>query len=193
MEKMEMHRDGPLSIGNAKRKMHQETLMQTSSRDLKPVELGRFFDVITVWTWLTKISRCDHSDEKLVQVPYGNETLTFCGNESTTRERIPVDSYLMFKAQEYMAKGCQVRFSTNPQRRRRKKTGKETKEDVTNRPRFSVVFREVTCPVFSSRPVEFKRLSSRSCPRTRAPYRLAAPSAMKELSEQLQSFPTKDS
>ncbi|GJX39477.1 putative reverse transcriptase domain-containing protein [Tanacetum coccineum] len=49
--------------------------------------------------------------ETWFQIPYGNETLTFHGNESSNgrESRLIVISYS--KAQEYMAKGCQVLFS----------------------------------------------------------------------------------
>ncbi|GJZ03424.1 putative reverse transcriptase domain-containing protein [Tanacetum coccineum] len=46
-------------------------------------------------------------DEKLVQVPYGNETLTFCGNESSNGRESRLTVISCSKAQEYMAKGCQ--------------------------------------------------------------------------------------
>ncbi|GJT63979.1 putative reverse transcriptase domain-containing protein [Tanacetum coccineum] len=48
--------------------------------DLMPVELGSF-DVIIGMDWLRRCYAVIVCDEKLVQVPYGNETLTFCGNE----------------------------------------------------------------------------------------------------------------
>ncbi|GKA02263.1 putative reverse transcriptase domain-containing protein [Tanacetum coccineum] len=71
-----------------------------------PVELGSF-DVIIGMDWLRRCHAVIVCDEKLVQVPYGNETLTFCGNESSNEResRLAVISYS--KAQEYMAKGCQ--------------------------------------------------------------------------------------
>ncbi|GJW09183.1 putative reverse transcriptase domain-containing protein [Tanacetum coccineum] len=74
--------------------------------DLMPVELGSF-DVIIGMDWLRRCHAMIVCDEKLVQVPYGNETLTFCGNESSNEResRLAVISYS--KAQEYMAKGCQ--------------------------------------------------------------------------------------
>ncbi|GKC16051.1 putative reverse transcriptase domain-containing protein [Tanacetum coccineum] len=50
--------------------------------DLMPVELGSF-DVIIGMDWLRRCHAVTVYDEKLVQVPYGNETLTFCGNESS--------------------------------------------------------------------------------------------------------------
>ncbi|GJT36610.1 putative reverse transcriptase domain-containing protein [Tanacetum coccineum] len=74
--------------------------------DLMPVELGSF-DVIIGMDWLRRCHAVIVWEEKLVQVPYGNETLTFCGNESSNgrESRLAVISYS--KAQEYMAKGCQ--------------------------------------------------------------------------------------
>ncbi|GKA58498.1 putative reverse transcriptase domain-containing protein [Tanacetum coccineum] len=75
--------------------------------DLMPVELISF-DVIIGMDWLRRCHAVIVCDEKLVRVPYGNETLTFCGNESSNEResRLAVISYS--KAQEYMAKGCQV-------------------------------------------------------------------------------------
>nr|GEV82764.1 reverse transcriptase domain-containing protein [Tanacetum cinerariifolium] len=46
-------------------------------------------------------------DEKLVRIPYGNETLIFCGNGRESRLTVISCS----KAQEYMAKGCQIFLS----------------------------------------------------------------------------------
>nr|GEY61133.1 putative reverse transcriptase domain-containing protein [Tanacetum cinerariifolium] len=47
--------------------------------DLMPVELGSF-DVIIGMDWLRRCHAAIVCDEKLVQIPYGNETLTFRGN-----------------------------------------------------------------------------------------------------------------
>ncbi|GJZ85556.1 putative reverse transcriptase domain-containing protein [Tanacetum coccineum] len=49
--------------------------------DLMPVELGSF-DIIIGMDWLRKYHAVIVCDEKLVQIPYGNETLIFHGNES---------------------------------------------------------------------------------------------------------------
>ncbi|GKF21043.1 putative reverse transcriptase domain-containing protein [Tanacetum coccineum] len=56
-----------------------------------PVELGSF-DVIIGMDWLRRCHAVIVCDEKLVQVPYGNETLTFCGNESSNgrESRLPL-------------------------------------------------------------------------------------------------------
>nr|GEU71727.1 hypothetical protein [Tanacetum cinerariifolium] len=52
--------------------------------DLMPVELGSF-DVIIGMDWLRRCHAVIVCDEKLVQIPYGNETLT-------------IDSHIMFKS-----------------------------------------------------------------------------------------------
>nr|GEY51388.1 hypothetical protein [Tanacetum cinerariifolium] len=49
--------------------------------DLMPVELGSF-GVIIRMDWLRRCHVVIVYDEKLVQIPYGNETLTFRGNET---------------------------------------------------------------------------------------------------------------
>ncbi|GKG21386.1 hypothetical protein Tco_0383981 [Tanacetum coccineum] len=45
--------------------------------------------------WLRRCHAVIVCDEKLVQIPYGSETLTFCGN----------DSYLMFKSSRVHGQG----------------------------------------------------------------------------------------
>ncbi|GJU90997.1 putative reverse transcriptase domain-containing protein [Tanacetum coccineum] len=75
--------------------------------DLMPVELGSF-DVIIGMDWLRRCHTMIVCDEKLVQAPYRNETLTFCGNESSNGRESWLTVISCSKAQEYMAKGCQV-------------------------------------------------------------------------------------
>ncbi|GJS72317.1 putative reverse transcriptase domain-containing protein [Tanacetum coccineum] len=65
------------------------------------------FDVIISMDWLRRCHAMIVCDEKLVQVPYGNETLTFCGNESSNKREFRLTVISCSKAQEYMAKGCQ--------------------------------------------------------------------------------------
>ncbi|GKF47789.1 putative reverse transcriptase domain-containing protein, partial [Tanacetum coccineum] len=74
--------------------------------DLMLVELGKF-DVIIGMDWLRRCYAVIVCDEKLVQVPYGNETLNFCGNESSNGRESWLTVISCLKAQEYMAKGCQ--------------------------------------------------------------------------------------
>ncbi|GJY73573.1 putative reverse transcriptase domain-containing protein, partial [Tanacetum coccineum] len=74
--------------------------------DLMPVELGSF-DIIIGMDWLRRCHAVIVCDEKLVQVPYGDETLTFYGNESSNRRESRLTVISCSKAQEYMSKGCQ--------------------------------------------------------------------------------------
>nr|GEX60863.1 reverse transcriptase domain-containing protein [Tanacetum cinerariifolium] len=55
-------------------------------------------------------------DEKLVRVPYGNETLIFCGDESNDGKESRLTIISCSKAQEYMAKGCQDLLGLPPAR-----------------------------------------------------------------------------
>ncbi|GJW05149.1 putative reverse transcriptase domain-containing protein [Tanacetum coccineum] len=75
--------------------------------DLMPVELGSF-DVIISMDWLRRCHAVIVYDEKLVRIPYGNETLIFCGNESNDGRESTLTIVSCSKAQEYMAKGCQI-------------------------------------------------------------------------------------
>ncbi|GJX56777.1 putative reverse transcriptase domain-containing protein [Tanacetum coccineum] len=158
--------------------------------DLMPVELGSF-DVIIGMDWLRKYHAVIVCDEKLVQVPYGNKTLTFCGNGSSNEResRLAVISYS--KAQEYMAKGCQVFLAQiSAKKEEDKSEGKQIK-DVPIVQDFPEVFPEDLSGLPPARPVEFQiDLIPGAAPVARAPYRLA-PSEMKELSEQLQELSDK--
>ncbi|GJZ54117.1 putative reverse transcriptase domain-containing protein [Tanacetum coccineum] len=155
-----------------------------------PVELGSF-DVIIGMDWLRRCHAVIVCDEKLVQVPYGNETLTFCGNKSSNEResRLAVISYS--KAQEYMAKGCQVFLAQiSAKKEEDKSEGKQIK-DVPIVRDFPEVFPEDLPGLPPARPVEFQiDLIPGAAPVARAPYRLA-PSEMKELSEQLQELSDK--
>nr|GEZ04450.1 reverse transcriptase domain-containing protein [Tanacetum cinerariifolium] len=73
--------------------------------DLMPIELGSF-DVIIGMDSLRRCHAVIVCDEKLVQIPYGNETLTFCGNESNNERESRLTVISCSKAQEYMEKGC---------------------------------------------------------------------------------------
>ncbi|GJR57888.1 putative reverse transcriptase domain-containing protein [Tanacetum coccineum] len=158
--------------------------------DLMPVELGSF-DVIIGMDWLRKYHAVIVCDEKLVQVPYGNETLTFCGNESSNGRESRLTVISCSKAQEYMAKGCQVFLAQISAKKEEDKSERKQIEDVPIVRDFPEVFPEDLPGLPPTRPVEFQiDLIPGAAPVARAPYRLA-PSEMKELSEQLQELSDK--
>ncbi|GJZ62502.1 putative reverse transcriptase domain-containing protein [Tanacetum coccineum] len=83
--------------------------------NLMPVELGSF-DAIIGMDWLAKYQAIIVCAEKIVHIPWGNETLIIHGDESNQghETRLHIISYS--KTQEYMLKGCQVflaRVTTN--------------------------------------------------------------------------------
>ncbi|GJT65652.1 putative reverse transcriptase domain-containing protein [Tanacetum coccineum] len=130
--------------------------------DLMPVELGSF-DFIIRMDWLRRCHAVIVCDEKLVRIPYGNETFIFRGNESNNGRESRLTIISCSKAQEYMAKGY-----------------------------FPEVFPEDLPGLPLARPVEFQiDLIPGAAPVAQAPYRLAL-SEMKELSEQLQELSDKD-
>nr|GEW38083.1 hypothetical protein [Tanacetum cinerariifolium] len=134
--------------------------------DLMLVELGSF-DAIIGMDWLRRCHAVIVCEEKLVQIPYGNETLTFCGNKSNNGRESRLAVISCSKAQEYMAKGCQIFLD------------------------FLKVFPEDLPGLPPARPMEFQiDLITRAAPVAQASYRLA-PFEMKELLEQLQELSNK--
>ncbi|GJS44394.1 putative reverse transcriptase domain-containing protein [Tanacetum coccineum] len=153
--------------------------------------ISTVFDVIIGMDWLRRCHAVIVCDEKLVQIPYGNETLTFCGNESSNGRESRLTVISCSKAQEYMAKGCQVFLAQiSAKKKEDKSEGKQIK-DVPIVRDFPEVFPEDLPGLPPARPVEFQiDLIPGAAPVARAPYRLA-PSEMKELSEQLQELSDK--
>ncbi|GJT51364.1 putative reverse transcriptase domain-containing protein, partial [Tanacetum coccineum] len=158
--------------------------------DLIPVELGSF-DVIIDMDWLRRCHAVIVCDEKLVQIPYGNETLTFCGNKSSNGRESQLTVISCSKAQEYMAKGCQVFLAHISAKKEEDKSERKQIKDVPIVRDFPEVFPEDLPGLPPARTVEFQiDLIPGAAPVARAPYRLV-PSKMKELSEQLQELSDK--
>ncbi|GKF28268.1 putative reverse transcriptase domain-containing protein, partial [Tanacetum coccineum] len=155
--------------------------------DLMPVELGSF-NVIIGMDWLRRCHAVIVCDEKLVRIPYGNETLIFRGNKSNDGRESWLAIISCSKAQEYMAKGCQIFLAwISAKKEEDKSKGKQLK-DVPIVRDFPEVFPEDLSGLPPARPMEFQiDLIPGAAPVARAPYRLA-PSEMKELSEQLQEL-----
>ncbi|GJZ90052.1 putative reverse transcriptase domain-containing protein [Tanacetum coccineum] len=158
--------------------------------DLIPIELGSF-DIIIGMDWLRKYHAVIVCDEKLVQIPYGNETLIFHGNESNNGRESRLTIISCSKAQEYMAKGCQIFLAQISAKKEEDKSEGKKLKDVPIVRDFPGVFPEDLPGLPPARPVEFQiDLIPGAAPVARAPYRLA-PSKMKELSEQLQELSDK--
>nr|GEZ82979.1 putative reverse transcriptase domain-containing protein [Tanacetum cinerariifolium] len=124
-------------------------------------------------------------DEKLVQIPYGNETLTFCGNESNNGRESCLAVISCSKSQEYMAKGCQIFLAQISAKKKEDKSEGKQLKDIPIVQDFPEVFLEDLPGLPPARLVEFQiDLILEAAPVARAPYQLA-PSEMKELLEQL--------
>nr|GEZ13189.1 putative reverse transcriptase domain-containing protein [Tanacetum cinerariifolium] len=135
-----------------------------------------------------KIVGCD---KKLVHNPYGNETLTFRGNENNNGRESRLTVISCSKAQEYMAKGCLIFLAQISAKKEEDKSEEKQLEDVPVVWNYPEVFPKDLPGLPPVRPVEFHiDLILGAAPVARAPYRLA-PSKMKELSEQLQEISEK--
>nr|GFA03923.1 hypothetical protein [Tanacetum cinerariifolium] len=157
------------------------------NKDLMPVELSSF-DVIIGMDWLRRCNVVIVCDEKLVRVPYGNETLIFRGNEGNNGRESRLTVISCSKAQEYMAKGCQIFLTHISAKKEEDRSKGKQLEDVPVVRDFPEVFPKDLSGLPPARPVEFHiDLIPRAASVARAPYRLA-PSEIKELSEQLQEL-----
>ncbi|GKC05557.1 putative reverse transcriptase domain-containing protein [Tanacetum coccineum] len=158
--------------------------------DLMPVELGSF-DAIIGMDWLVKYQAIIVCAEKIVRIPWGNETLIVHGDGSNrgNEARLHIISYT--KTQEYMLKGCPVFLANVTTKETEDKSEKKRLEDVPIVRDFPDVFPEDLSGLPPTRQVEFQiDLIPGAAPVARAPYRLA-PSEMKELSEQLKELSDK--
>ncbi|GKE35464.1 putative reverse transcriptase domain-containing protein [Tanacetum coccineum] len=75
--------------------------------DLMLVELGSF-DVIIDMDWLAKYHAVIVCDEKLVRIPFGNETLFVHGDGSNEENETKLNIISCTKTHKYMLKGCHV-------------------------------------------------------------------------------------
>ncbi|GJY32485.1 putative reverse transcriptase domain-containing protein [Tanacetum coccineum] len=158
--------------------------------NLMPVELGSF-DAIIGMDWLAKYQAIIVCAEKIVRIPWGNETLIVHGDGSNRghEARLHIISYS--KTQEYMLKGCPVFLAHVTTNEVEDKSEKKRLEDVPIVRDFPEVFPEDLPGLPPTRQVEFQiDLVPGVAPVARAPYRLA-PSEMKELSEQLKELSDK--
>nr|GFB24623.1 putative reverse transcriptase domain-containing protein [Tanacetum cinerariifolium] len=128
-------------------------------------------------------------DEKIVRVPFENETLIIRCDGSNNGN--PLNLISCTKTRKYLLKGYHVFLANITTKTIKDKSKEKQLEDVPIVRDFSEVFPEDLPGLPPTRQVEFQiDLIPGAAPVARAPYRLA-PSEMKELSDQLQELSDK--
>ncbi|GJR19264.1 putative reverse transcriptase domain-containing protein [Tanacetum coccineum] len=130
-------------------------LNQPFNIDLMPVELGSFNVIIGI-DWLRRCHAVIVCDEKLVRIPYGDETLIFHGNESNDGRESRLAIISCSKAQEYMAKGCQIFLAQISAKKEEDKSEGKQLKDVPIVQDFPEVFPEDFPGLPPARLVEFQ-------------------------------------
>ncbi|GKC00871.1 putative reverse transcriptase domain-containing protein [Tanacetum coccineum] len=158
--------------------------------DLMPVEIGGF-DVIIGMDWLSKYHVIIVYAEKIVRIPWGNETLIVHGDGSDNGHGSRLNIISCTKTQKYFLKGCHVFLAHVTTKKAEDKSEEKRLEDVPIVRDFPEVFPEDLPGIPPTRQVEFQiDLVPGAALVERAPYQLA-PSRMKELSDQLQELSDK--
>ncbi|GKC38983.1 putative reverse transcriptase domain-containing protein [Tanacetum coccineum] len=155
-----------------------------------PVELGSF-DAIIGMDWLSKYQAVIVCAEKIVSIPWGNETLIIYGDGSNQGNATRLNIISCTKTQKYMQKGFPIFLAHVTTKEVEDKSEKKRLEYVPIVKDFPYVFPEDLSGLLPTRQVEFQiNLVPGAVPVARAPYRLA-PFEMKELSEQLKELSDK--
>ncbi|GKC94371.1 putative reverse transcriptase domain-containing protein, partial [Tanacetum coccineum] len=152
-----------------------------------PVEHGSL-DVIIGMDWLSKYHTVIDYAEKIVRIPWGNETLIvhYDGNNQGNGTRLNIISCT--KTHKYLLKGHNVFLAYVTTKETEDKSGEKRLEDVPIFQDFPKVFPEDLSGLPPTRQVKFQiDLMPGTAPVARAPYQLV-PSKMKELSEKLQEL-----
>ncbi|GJT64298.1 putative reverse transcriptase domain-containing protein [Tanacetum coccineum] len=97
--------------------------------NLMPIELGSF-DVIIGMDWLSKYHVVIDCAEKLVRVPWGNETLIVHGDGSNHGNRTRLNIISCTKTHKYLLKGHNVFLTHVTTKETEEKSGEKRLEDV---------------------------------------------------------------
>nr|GEV97022.1 putative reverse transcriptase domain-containing protein [Tanacetum cinerariifolium] len=97
--------------------------------DLMPVELSSF-DVICGMDWLSKYHAVIVCDEKIVQIPYGDEVLTIHGDGSDGASNLRLIIISCTKTQKYIQRGCHVFLAQVTEKKVKDKSEEKRLEDV---------------------------------------------------------------
>ncbi|GJS04853.1 putative reverse transcriptase domain-containing protein [Tanacetum coccineum] len=153
-------------------------------------ELGSF-DAIIGMDWLSKYQAVIVCAEKIVHIPWGNETLIIHGDGSNPGNATRLNIISCTKTQKYMQKGFPIFLAHVTAKEVKDKSEKKRLKGVPIVRDFPEVFPEDLPGLPPTRQVEFQiDLVPGVASIARAPYRLA-PSERKELSEQLKELSDK--
>ncbi|GJW50973.1 putative reverse transcriptase domain-containing protein [Tanacetum coccineum] len=122
-------------------------LSQPFKIDLMPIKLGSF-DVVIGMDWLSKHHAKIICDEKVVHIPFNDETLIIRGDQSKTQLRL----ISCIKTKRYISRGCQVFIAYVME----KKLDKKQLEDIPVVKEFLEVFSEDLPGLHPVRQVEFQ-------------------------------------
>nr|GEY65451.1 hypothetical protein [Tanacetum cinerariifolium] len=126
--------------------------------DIVPTPLGNSYDAELADGKIVKLRRY-HTvivcDEKLVRIPYGNETLTFRGKESNNGRESRLTVISCSKAQEHMANGCQIFLAWRSAKKEKDKSEGKQLKDVPVIRDYPKIFLEDLSGLPPGRLVEF--------------------------------------
>ncbi|GJU89972.1 putative reverse transcriptase domain-containing protein [Tanacetum coccineum] len=120
-----------------------------------PVELGSF-DVIISMDWLSKYHALIDYVEKIVRIPWGNETLIVHGDESNQGNETRLNIISCTKTHKYLLKGHHVFLAHVTTKETKDKSGEKRLEDVLIVRDFPEVFPEDLPGLPPTRQVEFQ-------------------------------------
>ncbi|GKA05813.1 putative reverse transcriptase domain-containing protein [Tanacetum coccineum] len=127
--------------GNAPAKVYMMDNAGTNPDSNVVTELGSF-DVIIGMDWLAKYHAVIVCDEKLVRIPFRNETLIVRGNGSNRGNETQLNIISCTKTQKYMLKGCHVFLAHVTTKTTEDKSEEKRLEDVPVIRDFPKVFLE---------------------------------------------------
>ncbi|GJT87419.1 putative reverse transcriptase domain-containing protein [Tanacetum coccineum] len=133
-----------------------------------PVELGSF-DAIIGMDWLAKYQAIIVCAEKIVRIPWGNETLIVHGDGSNRGNETRLNIISCTKTQKYLLKGCPIFLAHVTTKKAEDKSKEKRLEDVPIVRDFPDVFPEDLPGLPPTRQVEFQidlRLSDKGLIKT---------------------------
>ncbi|GJZ53310.1 hypothetical protein Tco_0608195 [Tanacetum coccineum] len=155
-----------------------------------PIELGSF-NVIIGMDWLSMYHAMIAYAEKIVRIPWGNETLIICGDRSDKGHGSRLNIISCTKTERYLLKVYHVFLAHITIKEAGDNSKEKRLEDVPIVQDFLEVLPEDLPSIPTAQQVKFRiDLIPSVAPIARAPYQLA-PSEMKELSNQLKEISDK--